>query len=111
MEVTTHLPPLFHVIKQIPLNLAVSNLDVIGISLGVEESHLAKSIQVLNSYDKGMVSQVGRDGVVEGTVYDIVDEESDEELDRFILNNLCGGIMDDLMDNRVDNKSKSSGSR
>jgi hypothetical protein len=92
-------------VLQTPLNLAVSNLDAIDISLGVEESHLAKSIQVLNSYDKGMVSQVGRDGMVEGTVYDIVDEESDEELDRFILNNLYGGIIDDLMDNGVDNKA------
>jgi hypothetical protein len=52
-----------------------------------------------------MVSQVGRDGMVEGTVYDIVDEESDEELDRLTLNNLCGGFMDDLMDNGVDNKA------
>jgi hypothetical protein len=79
--------------------LIQSNLDVVGISLGVDKDSVNKSIKTLNEV---VVSSTTKELCDDHKTFALDEEEKnleqEEELDKLILNHLCSDIMEEIMD-------------
>jgi hypothetical protein len=80
-------------------SLIQSNLDVVGISLGVDKDSVNKSIKTLKEV---VVSSTTKELCDDHKTFALDEEEKnleqEEELDKLILNHLCSDIMEEIMD-------------
>jgi hypothetical protein len=76
----------------------VDNLELIGITLGKDDSEVCKAIERIKCHENDRhVEKVNIDEV--SKIFDQEEKElAEEEVDKLILNSLCYEIMDEVMD-------------